>query len=53
MSIVILQTLNGNQKTRTEYDNWLDAMNDGSFIKLEDNNVSVAVFLKGGEFDFE
>ena len=50
---IILQTHKGKEKTRTEYPNWLDAMNDGSVIKLEDNDVTVAIFAKGGEFDFE
>jgi len=50
---VILQTIKGKQKTRTEYPNWFDAMNDGSAIKLEDIHVTVAIFAKGGKFDFE
>ena len=49
---VILQTIKGKEKTRTEYPDWLDAMNDGAFIKREDNDTAVAVFLKGGDFDF-
>ena len=51
--IVILQTIKGKEKTRTEYPNWLDATNDGSAIKREDKDTTVAVFLKGGDFDFE
>ncbi len=51
--IVILQATKGKEKTRTEYPNWLDAMNDGSAMKLEDKHTTVAIFLKGGEFDFE
>ena len=49
---VILQTTKGKEKTRTEYPDWLDAMNDGSAMKLEDDNVTVAIFAKGGAFDF-
>jgi len=49
--IVILQTIKGKEKTRTEYPNWLDAMNDGSAMKLEDRDATVAIFLKGGDFD--
>ncbi len=49
---VILQTIKGKEKTRTEYPDWLDAMNDGSFIKREDKHTTVAIFLKGGDFDF-
>ncbi len=48
---VILQTIKGRQITRTEYDDWLSAMNDGQFIKLEDKQVIVAIFQKGGKFD--
>ncbi len=51
--IVILQVIKGKEKTRTEYPNWLDATNDGSAMMLEDKEITVAVFLKGGEFDFE
>jgi len=48
---VILQTIKGKEKIRTEYPDWLDAMNDGVFIKREDKDTTVAVFLKGGDFD--
>lgn len=48
---VILQTIKGREITRTEYDDWLPAMNDGQFIKLEDKQVIVAIFQKGGKFD--
>ena len=48
---VILQTIRGKEITRTEYDDWLSAMNDGQFIKLEDKQVIVAIFQKGGKFD--
>ena len=50
---VILQTIKGKEKTRIEYPDWLDAMNDGSAMKLEDKDITVIIFAKGGEFDFE
>ena len=48
---VILQTIKGKEKTKTEYPDWLDAMNDGWAIKIEDKDITVAIFLKGGHFD--
>ncbi len=49
---IILQTIKGKKKTRKEYPDWLESMNDGSAIKQKDNDVTVTVFLKGGSFDF-
>jgi len=48
---VILQTIKGKQKTRTEYDDWPDAMTDGSFIAKKDSDATVSIFLKGSQFD--
>jgi len=50
---VILQTIKGKEKTRTEYSDWLDTMNDGSAMKIEDKDITVSIFLKGGNFDFK
>ncbi len=52
-TVIILQTINGKEKTRTEYTNWPDAMNDGCVMQREDKTITVAIFAKNGEFDFD
>lgn len=50
---IILQIQDKKETTRKEFDDWLDAMNEGSLLKFKDNELIISIFAKGGSFDQE